>query len=69
MTFHRLDDDNTRVTTQMVVDPEGFVENVADKLGILKARVSGDLERFKKFIESKPTETGGWRGDVSRPDA
>ena len=67
MTFHRLDDDNTRVTTQMDVDPEGFVENVADKLGILKARVNGDLERFKKFIESRPTETGGWRGDVSRP--
>jgi uncharacterized membrane protein len=69
VTFHRLDDDNTRVTTQMDVDPEGFVENVADKLGILKARVNGDLERFKKFIESRPTETGGWRGDVSRPDA
>ena len=69
VTFHRLDDDKTRVTTQMDVDPEGFVENVADKLGILKARVSGDLERFKKFIESRPGETGAWRGDVSRPDA
>jgi uncharacterized membrane protein len=69
VTFHRLDDDNTRVTTQMDVDPEGFVENVADKLGILKARVSGDLKRFKEFIESRPAETGGWRGDVSRPDA
>jgi uncharacterized membrane protein len=69
VTFHRLDDEKTRVTTQMDVDPEGFVENVADKLGILKARVSSDLERFKKFIESRPGETGGWRGDVSRPDA
>jgi len=69
VTFHRLDDDTTRVTTQMDVDPEGFIENVADKLGILKARVNGDLERFKKFIESRSTETGGWRGDVSRPDA
>jgi uncharacterized membrane protein len=69
VTFHRLDDEKTRVTTQMDVDPEGFVENVADKLGILKARVSGDLERFKKFIESKSGETGAWRGDVSRPDA
>jgi uncharacterized membrane protein len=69
VTFHRLDDDKTRVTTQMDVDPEGFVENVADKLGILKARVSGDLERFKKFIENRPSETGAWRGDVSRPDA
>ncbi|MDT5006810.1 MAG: hypothetical protein QOJ24_3986 [Mycobacterium sp.] len=69
VTFHRLDDEKTRVTTQMDVDPEGFVENVADKLGILKSRVSGDLERFKKFIESRPGETGAWRGDVSRPDA
>ncbi len=69
VTFHRLDDDKTRVTTQMDVDPEGFVENVADKLGILKGRVKGDLERFKKFIENRPGETGAWRGDVSRPDA
>ncbi|OBK38446.1 cyclase [Mycobacterium sp. 1165196.3] len=69
VTFQRLDDDKTRVTTQMDVDPEGFLENAADKLGILKARVHGDLERFKKFIESQPGETGAWRGDVSRPDA
>jgi uncharacterized membrane protein len=69
VTFHRLDNDKTRVTTQMDVDPEGFIENAADKLGILKARVHGDLERFKKFIESRPGETGAWRGDVSRPDA
>jgi uncharacterized membrane protein len=69
VTFHRLDDDTTRVTAQMDVDPEGFVENVGDKLGIVKSRVSGDLKRFKEFIESRPAETGGWRGDVSRPDA
>ena len=65
VTFHRLDDEKTRVTTQMDVDPEGFVENVADKLGILKARVSGDLERFKKFIESKSSETGACVGTFS----
>jgi uncharacterized membrane protein len=69
VTFHRLDDTKTRVTTQIDVDPDGFLENVADKLGILKARVHGDLERFKKFIEEQPGETGAWRGDVARPDA
>ena len=69
VTFHRLDDDHTRVTTQIDVDPEGFLENVGDKLGILKSRVNGDLKRFKEFIESRPDETGAWRGDVSRPDA
>ena len=57
-------DDTTRVTVQMDYEPEGVVENVGDKLGIVKRRVTGDLERFKTFIESRGTETGGWRGDV-----
>ena len=35
ITFHRVDDDATRVTAQIDIDPEGFVENVADKLGVL----------------------------------
>ncbi len=69
VTFHRLDDTHTRVTAQMDVDPEGFVENVADKLGVLKHRVSGDLERFKHFVEKRGHETGAWRGDIPRPGA
>ncbi|MCQ4122503.1 SRPBCC family protein [Rhodococcus tibetensis] len=67
ITFHRLDDDKTRVTAQMDVDPEGFVENVADKLGVLGKRVKGDMSRFKEFIESRGTETDAWRGEVDRP--
>ncbi|WP_067568539.1 SRPBCC family protein [Nocardia acidivorans] len=67
VTFHRIDDETTRVTTQMAVDPEGFVENVGDKLGLLDHRVKGDLQRFKAFIEERPGETGAWRGDVPRP--
>jgi len=68
VTFQRLDENHTRVTTRMDIDPDGFLENVADKLGILTARVRGDLQRFKKFIEERPTETGGWRGTVSQPN-
>ncbi|MEU4524304.1 SRPBCC family protein [Amycolatopsis sp. NPDC024027] len=67
ITFHRLDDSHTRVTAQMDIDPEGFAENVADKLGVLDRRVKGDLKRFKEFIEQRGRETGGWRGDVDRP--
>ncbi|WP_062997892.1 SRPBCC family protein [Nocardia mikamii] len=67
ITFHRLDEDTTRVTAQMDIDPDGFVENVADKLGILDRRVKGDLERFRDFIESRQQESGAWRGDVDRP--
>jgi uncharacterized membrane protein len=68
VTFHRLDDRTTRVTAQMDIDPEGFVEQVGDKLGILNHRVSGDLKRFKEFIESHGQETGAWREHVERPD-
>ncbi len=64
VTFHRVDDETTRVTLQMDVDPEGLVENVGTALGFLERRVKGDLERFKEFVESRGTETGAWRGDV-----
>lgn len=67
ITFHRLDEGETRVTAQMDIDPEGFTENVADKLGVVDARVSGDLKRFKNFIEDRGHETGAWRGNVDRP--
>ncbi len=67
VTFHRLDEAKTRVMLQLDYEPEGLVENVGDKAGIVKRRVKGDLERFKQFIESRGTETGGWRGDVQAP--
>ena len=68
VTFHRLSDTTTRVTAQLDIDPDGFVENVADKLGILNRRIAADMTRFKTFIESRGgTETGAWRGDVDRP--
>jgi uncharacterized membrane protein len=67
VTFHRIDDETSRVTLQMDVDPEGVVENVGTALGFLDRRVKGDLERFKEFIESRGTETGAWRGEVEAP--
>src|ERR671914_3145713 len=44
ITFHRLDEGTTRVTAQMEIDPDGFVETAADKLGILDRRVQSDLK-------------------------
>jgi uncharacterized membrane protein len=68
ITFHRLDDDHTRVTAQMEFDPQGLVEQAGDKLGVVERRVKGDLERFKKFTENRGgAETGAWRGEVHRP--
>jgi len=67
VTFHRLDEGRSKVMLQMDFEPEGIAENVGDKIGVVEHRVSGDLNRFKEFIESRGAETGGWRGDVERP--
>jgi uncharacterized membrane protein len=66
VTFHRLDDDRTKVMLQIDYGPEGLVENVGDAVGIVSARVKGDLQRFKEFIESRHSETGAWRGEIER---
>jgi len=66
VTFHRIADSKTKVMLQMEFDPEGIVETTGDVLGIIKSRTKGDLERFKKFIESRGTETGAWRGEVEQ---
>ena len=67
VTFHRIDDETTRVTLQMDVEPEGLVENIGTALGFLERRVEGDLERFKEYIESRGSESGAWRGEVEAP--
>ncbi|GGV73011.1 SRPBCC family protein [Streptomyces griseoloalbus] len=64
VTFHRLRDTTTKVMLQMDFDPDGPAENVGDKLGFVKRQVSGDLKRFKEFIEQRGLETGAWRGEV-----
>ena len=67
MTFHRLDDDNTRVMVQMDFVPEGIKEKIGAALGAADRRVQGDLERFKELIETRGG-SDGWRGEVKRPD-
>ena len=69
VTFHRIDDNTTRIMLQMEFDPQDFKEKAADALGIVKGRVKGDLERFKEFIESRGRETGAWRGEVEQNKA
>ncbi|MEX1336072.1 MAG: SRPBCC family protein, partial [Candidatus Limnocylindrales bacterium] len=64
VTFHRLDDEHTRVALQMEVEPDGAVESIGDALGLVQRRAAGDLERFKAFIEERGTATGAWRGTV-----
>jgi uncharacterized membrane protein len=65
VTFRPLESNRTEVNLKLDFEPEGFKEQAGDKLGFVSARVRGDLERFKEFIESRGAETGAWRGTVS----
>jgi len=62
--FQPIDPNRTRVRLTMAYEPEGPMENIGDALGILGGRVEKTLEQFKKFIEERGRETGGWRGEV-----
>jgi uncharacterized membrane protein len=66
VTFHYIDDETTRIMLQLEYEPEGIVENVGDWLGLQSQRVSGDLHRFKKFIEYRDEPTGAWRGEIDQ---
>ena len=66
VTFHRLGDGRTKVMLQLEVEPEGIAESVGDKLGFIKRRTKGDMNRFKEYIESRGSETGAWRGEVDQ---
>jgi uncharacterized membrane protein len=66
VTFHRLGEDQTRVTVQIEYEPERLTENVGGKLGFDDRRIQGDLEHFKEFIEARGAPTGAWRGQVEQ---
>lgn len=68
VTFENLGANKTRVHLEMSYDPEGFVENLGDKLGMMSRRVEGDLKRFKEFVETRGIETGAWRGELENPN-
>ncbi len=66
VTFHRIDDDKTRVMLQLDYEPDNWIESAGTLLGFVEGRIKGDLDNFKKFIESRGSETGAWRGEVDQ---
>jgi carbon monoxide dehydrogenase subunit G len=55
---------STLVHLSLEYEPEGLVETVGDKLGVVERQVEADLQRFKALVESKGYATGGWRGTI-----
>jgi uncharacterized membrane protein len=64
VTFAPADSNSARITLAMSYDPEGFAENIASATGLVTARVKGDLNRFKEYVESRGKESGAWRGEI-----
>ncbi len=56
---------STTVYLSLEYEPEGVVEQVGDKLGIVERQVTSDLERFKQLIEDQGYASGAWRGSVN----
>ena len=64
VTFHRLDENKTRVMVQIDWAPSGAVEKLGSAINVDDRQVTSDLERFKQLIEAEGNESGAWRGDV-----
>jgi len=64
VSFQPLGDRRCKVTLVLTYELESTKEKVGDALGVLSARIEGDLRRFKEFIETKQVPTGAWRGEI-----
>ena len=62
--FDPIAPDKTRLTLRMEYEPEGTAQNSASAIGLVSARVEGDLKRFKRFVQEMGHETGAWRGEI-----
>jgi uncharacterized membrane protein len=68
VTFQAIDDQRSRITLQLDVEPSGPVEALGDAIGVVERQAEGDIKRFKEFIESRRDATGAWRGEVQEGD-
>ena len=64
VSFTPLDAGTTRVSVRFEWAPETIAEKAGAALKIDGMQVKADMRKFKDFIESRGTETGGWRGTV-----
>ncbi len=51
VSFHKLEDNLTRVMVTMEFEPNGMIEKMASGLRFVKRAVQADLARFKAYVE------------------
>ena len=69
VSFARVDDEQARVTLRLEYEPDGWIENLGDAIGIVSGRVDRALGSFKAFLEERGRETGAWRDRVPKREA
>lgn len=67
VTFHRLDEGESRVTLQLDWQAEGLIEKAGALIGADDRQIKSDLDRFRSYIEDSGREDGAWRGNVENP--
>lgn len=64
VTFHRLADDETRLTVQIDWEATGLLENLGAALGVDNRAIKSQLAHFKEYVENGNADGSGWGGDI-----
>ena len=68
VTFHKLDENLTRVMVDMEFEPTGMMEKMASGLRFVKRAVQADLARFKAHCEMKDAKGIDYRPTKEKDD-
>ena len=64
VSFQPLGEGRSRIDLAMEYQPETPMEKAGDKAGVVSRKIDKTVDDFKRFIERRGRETGGWRGEV-----
>src|SRR4051812_48640855 len=64
VTFHRLDDDLTKVLLVLEYYPQGFFEKTGNIWRAVGRRARLDLKHYRRFVMSQGEATDSWRAEV-----
>ncbi|MEO3765568.1 SRPBCC family protein [Streptomyces sp. B8F3] len=64
VSFHRLDDELTRVAVVVEYYPSGFVEKTGNIWRAQGRRLRLDLKHFQRYVTLQSEEAEGWRGEI-----
>jgi hypothetical protein len=68
VSFHRLEDNLTRVMVDMEFEPNGMIEKLASGLRFVKRAVQADLARFKAYVEMEDAKGIEYRSSERERD-